>query len=292
MKRFNLNLGLLFARKMTSSESTAPDPSSPSAAAESAPHTHSVSQSPGHEAAEAEVGHADTHSHDHSSDHGFGIRGTRAQVAAGYRLTEVCDANATAAGSDADGLLDPSLGIGYLYPFHYSLFARVSLSGTLPASNESRELGKISTVTPGVSLTFKDRRFTYVTSFSLAFSNYNYAEEVPAPVTTAKAVNMKPGHDGPEGAAAEHDREELRGTAGVSGNYKWNRQVNLGMSADLSRTQWEKDDPTWLSSFTLGRISYQVDEFAAQIGLGLQSEDHFFKIPSDALIRIGLNTGF
>lgn len=124
-----------------------------------APHYHS----PGHDESPAPSGGGsaatdDGHNHDHSSKHGFGARATKLMAQAGYRFLPKLSANATIAGSTEDGIDDPLTGLAYVERLHPDWFGQIAFQGSFPASKESRELERVTTLTPSASLINKNRR--------------------------------------------------------------------------------------------------------------------------------------
>lgn len=108
-------------------------------------------------------------------------------------------------------------------------------------------------------------------------------------------IAQKPGH-GP-GASSDthhesHDKEQVRagGTTGFA--YRLTRQVSAGSEVGANRAVWEQDDPTWLTTAMLGKLSYQYEQLTGTLGLGFQRENHDLAVPDDPLMRVGLQCAF
>ncbi len=106
-----------------------------------------------------------------------------------------------------------------------------------------------------------------------------------------KAV-MSAGHEssassqGEANSESTHDREKVRYSTGSHVSYRLNARLSAGGGIDLSRTYWQMDQPTWLTSATLVRLGCQFDQVNGSVGLGLQREDHDIAIPNSPLVRL------
>ena len=171
---------------------------------------------------------------------------------------------------------------------------RASTAVSFPASKESQEMAKITTVTPGVALVFQKRRWSVSANAAVGFSMYQKSETATASEHSSMDGSMakvaqKAGHASGESAGHDegpHDREQARYMGGTQVNYRITSKFTAGSGVDVARTYWEMDDPTWLTSAMVARFGYQIDRVNSSIGFGFQKEDHAVSVPTDPLVRL------
>lgn len=234
------------------------------------------------------------HSHDHSSAHGFGRESTKLIGQLRYSFAPKWDVTGNVAASVAEGLDDPSTSLGLTQRFDSNWLMRATTSASFPASKESQELTKTTTITPGLALAFQKRRWTFSANAAVGLSYYQKsqlasADDQAATSASTHKLAQKPGHAGGEGTTGSeeaHDRERVRYMSGTQLNYRLTAKLSAGGGFDVARTYWESDDPTWLTSATIARIGYQIDQVNSSVGFGVQKEDHTFSFPTDPLVRL------
>ena len=243
---------------------------------------------------------APSHSHDHSLAHGFGLDSTKLSLKTAYQFASNADLLVVLASTKMDGFQDPSLILGYNSQLSSRSIWRTTFGAMAPLSKESKELSKTSSLSLGTGLLLSRNRWTFVSSVTGTLSSYaaktnsgqsmdghGMAESkigvvsrsvLAAPMADATPTAMN--HE-------EHDKEKIRYTIANSATYFLSKKVSVGTGIDLSRTQWEMDDPTWLASLNLLQFRYNYYNASMGVGIGFQSEDHSIIPPTTGVVRIG-----
>ncbi len=188
--------------------------------------------------------------------------------------------------------LDPKLGLSVEMPIDYRWTGTGSLTVAIPISKSSREDGKITGISFEAGPSFKNKQW----AFGIAANASLYAYNEPAVV---KEFVADGGAAGSTSEAVEstvvlhsHPREVGEYGSSMTGGFYLTRNFLLSETVSLTRAHYEDAITHWVTESTIAKLSYSNQEVEAFVGASLRTESHDVKLPSEPLIRVGIQYKF
>jgi hypothetical protein len=193
---------------------------------------------------------------------------------------------------DTTGIQDPTLNLEYkgkLDGIDKNLGWSLGIGASLPLSNRSRELAKVTTLSTTGGLRYHRRRWEWITRIGYSYTIYENSE---IPLADDGSDNDGGGASGvaPGGSLfEEYDNEyadgsglpsydvnylsrELSGTRSkMALNYKFNSMWQVGSAGELSYSYLSHDYARWSSNITVMSIGFNYKGFTVDLAATLTS---------------------
>lgn len=212
------------------------------------------------------------------------------QIRAGVDLSRSISLIALGSVNFQSGLLDPALGLAYQFPLGSDVSAVASLTGSVPVLVESREAGRLTTITGSAGPLWRKKQFFIGGSITVAGSLYGTATPpetlgtdrgaafaaATQPTTPKSKLQVEPvaTEATTDSAAPNFDGNELfRGGGELYAGWAFARQVSGNIA--FSTTGIGRDngaDPQWITQASLVRITYEKGGLRASGAFNLVSD--------------------
>lgn len=227
-----------------------------------------------------------------------------------YKFSRSWSTNTQLSYSNANGLEDPSLGIGWQslgqIGFFDSTVTSLSLGATAPLSENSKKYGKTTTTNLKGSYSEISRKSSYFFSGSFAYSSYNKKETEESILANlglnlggAPTVPGDPSQGFPDiTQSADIDlnllsREVTKTTLSTGGSYNVNRKWSVGSNFTASYSYLESTYSVWSTSIRYLQSSYRIDQFRIGCSLGATSPTaEKFQFPENYSVTLSLSYNF
>ena len=198
---------------------------------------------------------------------------------------------------------DPDVTAGYRHSINRKSSGQASVSVSLPLSKESRELEKVTTLTPGYQFAMASRRWLFGASGSIGVSFHQPTRESQSPsggtdnhkasFTSVNGASRKASEAGEsDGHGETHDRERLRISTGGSAGYRFTRKVTFSNTLSFARVNWDSSRPTWETEYGFVHLSYRFSSFTGSGALSVRHRDFGLEIPNEPIARAGVQYDF
>lgn len=220
---------------------------------------------------------------------------------ASYEIMPDVDAFLMAGYYLSDGIADPSLGAQYNFEVG-NIGSFAALSASIPASDASQKLYKITTVTLAGGPMIPRKKWTLALTATLAASWYYktvIVDDVEGAMMAPKQnlssrLHGDEDHDHTSASSSSipedgetGDREFFRYGLKTGLNYKWTRKLKVDNALGAAYVSRQFGTNTWVTDATVAQLTYLFQPFSVFGGLSLRGEAAGPSVPSKPTIGVG-----